>query len=124
MEVSLKVAYWVVAGLLALFYLYAGGKKVAQSKETLAPMMAWVDTIPMPVVRVIGIVEILGAAGLVLPPLTGIAPALAIVAAAGFLLLQVLATGLHLVRGEAKVIGLNVALIALAAVATWLATAF
>ena len=120
----MKVAYWIVAGLLALFYLYAGGKKVAQSKETLAPMMAWVDSVPMPAVRVIGTLEILGAAGLVLPPLTGVAPALAVVAAGGFVVLQVLATGLHLVRGEGKVIGLNVALIALAAVATWLATAF
>jgi hypothetical protein len=118
------VAYWIVAGLLGLFYLYAGGKKVAQSREQLAPMMAWVDTIPMPVVRLIGVVEILGVAGLILPPATGIAPVLAIAAAAGFVVLQVLATGLHLSRGEAKVTGLNFALIILAAVAAWLATAF
>lgn len=118
------VTYWITAGLLALFYLYAGGKKLTQSKERLAPMMGWVDTIPMPVVRFIGAVEVLGAAGLVLPPLTGIAPVLAIVAAAGFVVLQILATGLHLARGEAKVTGLNVVLIVLAAVTTWLATAW
>jgi hypothetical protein len=118
------VAYWIVAGLLALFYLYAGGKKVAQSKEHLTPMMAWVDSIPMPVVRLIGSIEILGIAGLILPPATGIVPVLAIVAAAGFAVLQILATGLHLSRGEAKVTGLNVALIIAAAVAAWLATAF
>ncbi len=118
------VAYWIVAGLLALFYLYAGGKKVAQSKEQLAPMMAWVDTVPMPVVRMIGAVEILGASGLILPPATGIVPVLAIVAAVGFAVLQILATGLHLSRSEAKVTGLNLALIILAAVAAWLATAF
>jgi hypothetical protein len=119
-----KIAYWIVAGLLALFYLYAGGKKVAQSKERLAPMMGWVDTIPMRQVRLIGIVEILGALGLVLPPLTGIAPVLAVVAAAGFVVLQVLATRLHLSRGEAKVTGLNLALIVAAGVAAWLATAW
>jgi DoxX-like family len=118
------IAYWIVAALLGFFYLYAGGKKVAQSQERLAPMMAWVDTIPMPVVRLIGVVEILGVAGLILPPATGIAPVLAIVAAAGFVLLQLLATGLHLSRGEAKITGLNVALIVLAGVAAWLATAF
>jgi DoxX-like family len=118
------IAYWIVAGLLALFYLYAGAKKVAQSKEQLAPMMAWVDTIPMPVVRLIGVVEILGAAGLILPPATGIALVLAVAAAVGFVVLQVLAAGLHLSRGEANVIGLNAALIVLAAVAAWLATAF
>jgi DoxX-like family len=118
----MKIAYWIVAGILGVFYLYAGGKKVAQQKEQLAPMMAWVDTVPMWLVRLIGAVEILGVAGLVLPPLTGIAPALALVAALGFLVLQVLATGLHLSRGEIKNIGLNVALIALAAAAAWLAT--
>jgi hypothetical protein len=118
------VAYWIVAGLLGLFYLYAGGKKVAQSKEQLAPMMGWVDTVPMPVVRLIGGVEILGVAGLILPPATGIAPPLAIAAAAGFAVLQVLATALHLSRGEAKLTGLNVALIVAAAAAAWLATAF
>lgn len=73
----MEIAYWIVAGLLAAFYLYAGGKKAVQSQERLAPMMGWVDTVPMGLVRVIGTVEILGAAGLVLPPLTGIAPVLA-----------------------------------------------
>ncbi|MFF7193021.1 DoxX family protein [Streptomyces sp. NPDC008079] len=118
----METAYWILAGLLAVFYLYAGGKKTAQSKERLAPMMGWVDTVPMPAVRAVGAVEILGAAGLLLPPLTGVAPVLALVAALGFLVLQVLATALHLSRGEARVTGLNIALIALAAVTAWLAT--
>ena len=118
------IAYWIVAGLLALFYLYAGGKKVAQSRERLAPMMAWVDAIPMPLVRLIGALEILGAIGLVLPPLTGIAPGLAIAAAIAFVVLQVMAAALHVSRGEFKETTLNAALIALAATAAWLATAF
>ena len=119
----MQVAYWIVAGLLAVFYAYAGGKKLLQSKEALEPMMGWVDTIPMGVVRLIGVVELLGAVGLVLPPLTGVAPWLALVSALGFLVLQVLATGLHLSRGEARVIGLNLALIVLAGAAAWLAVA-
>ncbi|MEU1470896.1 DoxX family protein [Streptomyces sp. NPDC005761] len=118
----MEIAYWIVAGLLAAFYLYAGGKKVAQRQEQLAPMMGWVDTVPMWLVRVIGIVEILGAAGLVLPPLTGIATVLATVAALGLLVLQVLAAVLHLSRSEVRETGLNGALIVLAAVAAWLAT--
>jgi DoxX-like family len=118
------ISYWIVAGLLGLFYLYAGAKKVGQSREQLLPMMGWVDTIHMPVVRLIGVVEVLGVAGLILPPATGIAPVLAIAAAVGFAVLQVLATGLHLSRGEAKVTGLNAALIVLAVLAAWLATTF
>ncbi|GAA1356090.1 DoxX family protein [Streptomyces beijiangensis] len=120
----MEIAYWIVAGLLGAFYLYGGGKKVAQSKEQLAPMMGWVDTVPMWLVRVIGAVEILGVAGLVLPPLTGIAPVLAMLAALGLLVLQALAAGLHLSRGEVKETGLNGTLFVLAGVAAWLATAW
>jgi hypothetical protein len=118
----MEIAYWIVAVLLAAFYLYAGGKKVAQSREALEPMMAWVDQVPMPLVRTIGALELLGAAGLLLPPLTGIAPALAVAAAAGLALLQVGATALHLSRNEANQIWLNLTLLAVAALTTWLAT--
>lgn len=124
MEAVLVVAYWIVAGLLGVFYLYAGGKKIAQSREQLAPMMAWVDTIPMPLVRLIGAVEIVGVLGLVLPPLTGIAPILAVAAAVGFVILQLLAGALHVSRGEFQETGLNATLIALGVTAAWLATTF
>jgi len=56
----MTVAYWVLAALLGAFYLFAGGKKLAQSKEQLAPMMGWVDRTPMWLVRVIGVVEVAG----------------------------------------------------------------
>ncbi len=118
------VAYWIVAVLLALMFLFSGGMKVLRSRAQLVPMMAWVETMPMPAVRAIGVVEILGAIGLVLPPLTGIAPALAIVAAVGLAVLQVLAAAFHVSRGEASTIGLNVGLVVLGAAAAWLATAF
>ena len=113
------VVYWIVAGLLALFYLYAGGLKLVRSRQQLRPMMAWVDTVPMPVVRAIGLVEVLGAIGLVLPPLTGIAPWLALVAAIGFVVLQIGAAALHLSLGDRR-IALNGTLV-LAAAGTALA---
>jgi DoxX-like protein len=115
------VAYWVVAGLLALFYLYAGAVKVVRSREQLRPMMAWVDDTPMPVVRGIGLLEVLGAVGLVLPPLTGVAPWLALAAATGFVVLQIGATRVHLRRGDRR-IALNITLLVTAAVTVWLAT--
>ncbi|MFC4117980.1 DoxX family protein [Nonomuraea zeae] len=118
----MEIAYWIVAGLLAVFYLYAGGKKIIQSQEQLQPMMGWVDTMPMPFVRLIGVLEVLGAAGLILPPLTGIASWLAIAAAVGLVLIQVGAMVVHLRRDEARLIGLNIALLAAAAVAVWLGT--
>lgn len=118
----MDIAYWVVAGLLALLYLFAGGRKVAESRERLRPMMGWVDAVPMPLVRTIGVLELLGAAGLILPPLTGIAPGLAVAAAIGLVLVQVGGMITHLVRGEARLIGLNIVLLVAAAVAAWLGT--
>ena len=96
----MEIAYWIVGGLLAVFYGYAGGKKVWQSQEQLLPMMGWVDRVPMPLVRTIGVLEVLGAAGLILPPATGIAPWLAVAAAAGLVLIQVGGIAVHLSRGE------------------------
>jgi hypothetical protein len=117
----MHVAYWIVAGILALFYLYGGGIKLIQTREQLLPMMAWVDKTPMPAVRSIGAVEVAGAVGLILPPLTGIAPSLALAAAIGFVLLQIGATKVHLSLGDRK-IGLNIGLIVVAAATVWLAT--
>ncbi|NEW68920.1 DoxX family protein [Streptomyces rhizosphaericus] len=113
--------YWIVAGLLALFYLYGGGVKVIRSRDELRPMMAWVDTTPMAAVRVIGVIEVLGAIGLILPPLTGIAPWLALAAAIGFVILQIGATRVHLRRGDRQV-ALNITLLLAAAVTIWPAT--
>jgi hypothetical protein len=121
MDGTMKTAYWIIAGLLALFYLYGGGVKVIRSRAQLLPMMEWVDTTPMPAVRAIGVVEVLGALGLVLPPLTGIAPWLALAAAVGFVLLQLGATRVHLRRGDRR-IALNLTLLLAAAVTVWTAT--
>ena len=117
----MNIAYWIVAGLLALFYFYAGAMKVIRSRDQLRPMMAWVDRVPLPVVRALGTVEMLGATGLTLPPLTGIAPWLAPAAAIGFVVLQIGAVAVHL-AGEDRRITLNLGLIATAAVTIWPAT--
>lgn len=120
--VTVHIAYWIVAALLAVFYVYGGGKKVLQSQEELRPMMGWVDQVPMPAVRAIGALEVLGAAGLVLPPLTGIAVGCAVAAAVGLALIQVGGIVVHVSRGETKVIALNIALLVAAGAAAWLAT--
>ncbi|MBY8886209.1 DoxX family protein [Streptomyces sp. PTM05] len=117
----MNIAYWIVAGLLALFYAYAGTLKVTRTRDRLRPMMAWVDRVPLPAVRTLGAVEILGTAGLILPPLTGIAPALASAAAIGFVLLQIGAVAVHLTIEDRR-IALNAALIVTAALTLYLST--
>ena len=118
----MTLAYYVLAGLLAVFYLYSGGIKIVRPIDQLRPMMAWVDTLPRALVRGIGVLEVLAAVGLVVPPLTGIATGLAFAAALGLVVLQVAAASLHLSRGEVKVIWLNLVLLVLAGITAWLAT--
>lgn len=118
----MTVAYWIVASLLALFYLYSGAIKVVRSKEQLRPMMAWVDAMPLAALRTIGMLELLGAVGLIVPPLVDVAAWLALAAAVGLVLLQLGATALHLRRNETRQIWLNLTLLALSAVTVWLAT--
>ena len=118
----MTLAYWIVAAVLALLYVLSGGLKVLRSPDQLRPMMGWVDSMPLSYVRAIGVVELLGAVGLILAPLTGVAPALALAAAIGFVLIQVGAISLHLSRGEAKLIPFNIFLLILAGAAVWLAT--
>lgn len=115
------VAFWIVGSLLALFYLYSGSIKVVQSKERLRPMMHWVDDMPLGAVRAIGVVEVLGAVGLIVPPLTGILPWLALAAAVGLVAVQVGAAVVHLRRHDT--IWMNLALAVAAAAVAWLATA-
>lgn len=117
----MNIVYWIVAGLLALFYLYGGTLKVIHSPDRLRPMMAWVDRISLPALRTLGTIEVLGATGLVLPPLTGVMPSLAVAAAIGFVLLQIGAIVVHLTGGDRR-IALNVALATAAAVTIWPAT--
>ena len=114
------IAYWIVAGLLALFYVYSGGIKIVRSKEALRPMMGWIDDMPFGAVRAIGVVEVLGAVGLVVPPLVGVAPWLAFAAAIGLVLVQIGAAVVHLRRGEN--VWMNGVLAVVAGVAVWLAT--
>lgn len=95
---------WVVQILLALAFFMAGIMKLTQPIDTLQERMTWVESInPRSFVRGIGLVEMLGALGLILPAVTGILPVLIPFAAAGLVLTMVGALGLHIRRGDALV---------------------
>lgn len=107
----MDIALWIVTGILALMYLAAGIMKTFRPREALKPMLPWVEDYSGGTVKFIGIVEILGAIGLVLPWLTGVAPVLTPLAAAGLVIVQILAIIVHLRRGEPKVLGFNIVLL-------------
>lgn len=97
----MDVLLWIVAALLAVAFLGAGSAKLLKSKHALQDGgMAWVEDFSQPVVRGIGVAEVSGALGLVLPALTGIAPALVPIAATGLALLMAGAVLTHLRRRE------------------------
>ena len=77
--------------------------------------MAWTEDFSDGQVKAIGVVEVLGALGLVLPALTGVAPVLTPIAAAGLAITMLLAAAVHLRRGEKSNVAVNLVLFALAA---------
>ena len=79
----MNIALWIVAGLLAAAFLMAGTMKIAVPKEKLLSTMAWAEAWPPPRLKALGVVEVLGAIGLILPRALNIAPVLTPVAAAG-----------------------------------------
>lgn len=111
---------WVIQVLLACFYAFAGFNKVSMSPEALVEMgMSYVAAVPIALVRFIGVAEIAGALGLILPMATRIRPGLTPLAALGLCAIQLLAMPLHIYRGEYEVLPINLVLLAMAAFVYW-----
>ncbi|MFK7803501.1 MAG: DoxX family protein [Anaerolineae bacterium] len=86
--------------LLALTFIAAGGTKLVTSAADMAEMMRWTASVPTAMVRVIGIIEVAGGLGLVLPWLTGIQPQLVRLAAAGLVVTMIGAMITHVAIGD------------------------
>lgn len=113
----MNIALWIVQGLLALVYLAAGGLKVVRPREQLVASgrFDWMKDNSDAAVKGIGAVEVLGALGMILPGLTGIAPVLTPIAAVGLVVVQIGALRVHLTRHERQPLPANVILLLLAA---------
>jgi DoxX-like family len=93
----ITVALWIVQGLLAALFLFAGGMKLVM------PIAALTAQTPMPgvLIRFIGVLEVAGALGLVLPALLRLHPNLTPLAAAGLVIVMAGAVGASLTTGPA-----------------------
>ena len=109
----MKIALWIVSILLAFVFIASGSMKLFAFTQfaTVAPALAHQRGL----VTFIGICELAGAIGLILPSLTGIMPILSTWAAAGLATIMVLATGFHLMHGEYSHLPMTLILCGLAA---------
>jgi len=114
------IALWVVAGLLSTIFLMAGIMKMTQTKEQLAEKMGWVEHYEPRAIKLIGLLEVLGAIGLILPAVTNTIPILTPLAAIAIALLMVGAMSRHLSRGnETQMVVMNMVFLLMALFVAW-----
>ena len=111
----MNIVLWVLQVLLALAFFYSGRRKLIRSDEQIQAL-PWARDLSPRMVRGIGILEVLGAAGLILPVLTGILPWLTPLAAAGLAVLMLSAAWINLRLMLYPALGANLVLFVLAAV--------
>jgi uncharacterized membrane protein YphA (DoxX/SURF4 family) len=116
---AINIVLWVAQGLLAVMFIMAGMMKASQPIAALAESLPWVTSTPIGLVRFIGISELFGGIGLLLPSVFRIKPLLTVWAALGLALVMVLAAGFHASRGEYSNIGMNIVLIGVALFIAW-----
>ena len=111
----MHIAIWIIQGLLAFAFFAAGTMKVVTPKPVLVEKLGdWVKNVPGDGLKVIGILEVLGAIGLILPMALAILPILTPLAAIGLALTMVGAIILHANRKEYAKLAPNFVLLTLA----------
>ena len=116
----MNIALWIAAGLLGVVMLISGAIKIFSSREQLEKNMEWVKDSKMGFVRLVALLEILGAIGVILPGAIGVSPALVPWAAMGLALIMAGAIVLHIQRGEGFKAALPaIVLLALAVFVAW-----
>jgi len=116
---ALRIGLWIAQALIFFVFTSAGLVKLLTPIPQLAAMMPWTGEHPEAFVRFIGLVDLAGGIGILLPALTRILPRLTVLAALGCMVLQVFAIVFHLSRGEAAVTPLNLVLLVLSLFVLW-----
>jgi putative oxidoreductase len=115
----MNTALWIAQALLFVFFGMAGVIHGFFPVAEAAKNAPWADDVPIALLRFIGISEVAGALGVVLPALTGIKPHLTPLAALGCMMIMGLAAIFHLSRGEAGMVPLNLSVALVAAFVWW-----
>ncbi len=116
---KLSIALWIVQFVLAAVFAMAGLPKVSASMAEVAQKVPAMAQVPEALIRFIGIAELAGAVGLILPAVTRVMPGLVPLAGAGLALIMLLAMGFHASRGEFQALPTNLVLGGLALFVWW-----
>lgn len=112
----MEALLWTFQILLAVLFAFVGFLKVTRSREELAPRMGWVADATDAQVKLVGVLELMAAVGLVLPAALGIVPVLTALAAVGVVLLMAGAARTHASMNELNRIPVTVVIAAIALV--------
>jgi uncharacterized membrane protein YphA (DoxX/SURF4 family) len=111
----METALWILQGLLAAIFLVTGMTKLTQPRLKMAAgPMRWAADVTDAQFRAIGLVEVAGALGLILPAALGIAPLLTPLAAVGLVLTMVGAIRTHVRYAETDRLAVPIVVLALA----------
>lgn len=115
----LNASLWVAQIFIFGSFAAIGAMKLFMPIPELASMWVWTGIFPVSAVRILGIVDIAGGVGVVLPAITRIQPGLTVLAALGCVALQISAMIFHASRGEISALPVNVVLLAFAVFIVW-----
>jgi uncharacterized membrane protein YphA (DoxX/SURF4 family) len=108
----MNIVLWILQSTLAFVFLHAGLCKTFYRKRDMKFLgQDGVVGMPLWLIRTVGIIEILGAYGLVIPLWLNIVPILTPLAAAGFCIVMILAIGVNYRNKKYQNIGVNIALL-------------
>jgi hypothetical protein len=116
---ALRAAVWIAEVVLAVFYATAGLLKMFAPMDELSAMIPWTGDYSEGFVRFTGLIDLLAAAGILLPDLLRIWTWMTILAALGSAMLQILAFGFHLWRGEFAILLINFTALVLSGFIIW-----
>jgi uncharacterized membrane protein len=113
------VVLWVIAGLVAVGFLFSGLVKLVLPREKYVASQPWAAGAPRWAPTVIGVLEVLGAIGVILPAAIGVVPVLVPLAATGLVLVMAGAVVMHVRRHEIPALVPSGMMLVLAAVIAW-----
>lgn len=115
----LRASIWLVQVLAFIAFGLVGLIKLFKPIPELAAMWPWTGQLPEAIVRTLGVIDLAGGIGVLLPSLTRIKPGLTVAAALCCVALQICAMVFHVSRGEIVATPVNVVFLALVAYVFW-----